>query len=499
MEISKTPFLGILIISFTAALGEENIVGSRNISSIDKHNGDYCNETQSWENLQHNYKSIKGVCIKKDYQMNEPPLKRNLTPLLVLDHMTKISSINEKGKLLDLDIKMRLMWEDVRIKSRFSDYMDFHRLPPITKDGSSLIWVPPTEIENLKSLNFLNDPIKFNWVLLFLSSPELEMFSLNTTLVHAFVEWHVTISCEFDFSRYPLDDQTCGFRMWLYDSMVTYEDMSLERKLQTWGNATPTHGFEITKLEIQPSVEELPGTGLEFGKFGYDLRMKRIVTPFIYQYYLPCGLIVVASCLSFIVPISATPGRIALVVTQFLTLTNLFINEKVCARCLIFVIGFLNMFLPSTTENVSYVIIFQSDSPAGSALSALDCYLLISMLFVFGTLVEFSLVLFLYQNLIGEDNSMNVSFDGLKKEPGQARISPEDENRRRIMKQLEMKINSPNLMARRLYRKSLIPEAKKKDLFRQLGLMRKIDFTCFFAFNFSYFVFNVIYWATYLK
>ena len=120
------------------------------------------------------------------------------------------------------------------------------------------------------------------------------------------------------------------------------------------------------------------------------------------------------------------------------------------------------------------------------------------MLFVFGTLVEFSLVLFLYQNLIGEDNSMNVSLDGLKKEPGQARICPEVENRKR-MKQSEMKINSPNLMPKMLYSKSLIPEAKEKYLFRQLGIMRKIDFTCFFAFNFSYFVFNAIYWATYLK
>ena len=336
----------ILMILIAAAFGVENIVGNSNKTSIDQQNGAEHNETESWQNLQHNYKEIKGVQIRKDYQITEPPLKRALTPLLVLDYMTRISSINEKSKLLDLDIKMRLMWEDVRIRSRFSDYLDIHRLPPITKDGTSLIWVPPTDIENLKTLNFLNDPIKFNWVLLFLSSPDLEMFSSNTTLVHTFVEWHVTISCEFDFSNYPLDDQTCGFRMWLYDSMVTYKDMSSrynliissKQNIQTGENATLTQGFEITKLAIQPSVEELSGTGLHFGRFGYDFEMKRVVTPFIYQYYLPCALIVVASCLSFIVPISATPGRIALVVTQFLTLTNLFINEKVGCFCLIFLI-----------------------------------------------------------------------------------------------------------------------------------------------------------------
>ena len=34
-------------------------------------------------------------------------MKTDLTPLLVLDHITKISSINEKTKTLEIDIKMR--------------------------------------------------------------------------------------------------------------------------------------------------------------------------------------------------------------------------------------------------------------------------------------------------------------------------------------------------------------------------------------------------------
>ena len=113
-----------------------------------------------------------------NYQKNEPPMKTGLTPLLVLDHITKISSINEKTKTLELDIKMRFMWEDSRIKAQFSNYMDFHRLPPIKKDDSSFLWAPVAEIQDLKALNFLNDPIKFNWVILFMSSPIYPMFPL---------------------------------------------------------------------------------------------------------------------------------------------------------------------------------------------------------------------------------------------------------------------------------------------------------------------------------
>ena len=118
------------------------------------------------------------------------------------------------------------------------------------------------------------------------------------------------------------------------------------------------------------------------------------------------------------------------------------------------------------------------------------------MLFVFGTLVEFSLVLFLYQTHSGEDNA--ISLDGFKMEPGQTRkIYPEEGNSKK-MKQLEMKTNSQRLMDMRSNSKSPIADSKKKEFLR-LRLMKKIDFICFFAFNFGYFVFNVIYWATYIK
>ena len=51
--------------------------------------------------------------------------------------------------------------------------------------------------------------------------------------------------------------------------------------------------------------------------------------PFLYMYYLPCMAIVLVSQISFIIPLSSIPGRVALVVTQFLTLTNIFIHQTV--------------------------------------------------------------------------------------------------------------------------------------------------------------------------
>ena len=60
-----------------------------------------------------------------------------------------------------------------------------------------------------------------------------------------------------------------------------------------------------------------------------DIVLERQVSKYIYQYYIPCITIVIATSFSFIIPLSAIPGRVALIVTQFLTLTNIFINQVV--------------------------------------------------------------------------------------------------------------------------------------------------------------------------
>ena len=61
------------------------------------------------------------------------------------------------------------------------------------------------------------------------------------------------------------------------------------------------------------------------------MKIDRILRPFIFRYYLPCAAIVMVSALSFIIPVAALPGRIGLAVTQFLTLTSIFIHQMVRA------------------------------------------------------------------------------------------------------------------------------------------------------------------------
>ena len=62
---------------------------------------------------------------------------------------------------------------------------------------------------------------------------------------------------------------------------------------------------------------------------GLNITTERILRPYLLKYYIPCTTIVIMSQISFVIPLEALPGRVALVVTQFLTLTSLFIQQMV--------------------------------------------------------------------------------------------------------------------------------------------------------------------------
>ena len=64
-------------------------------------------------------------------------------------------------------------------------------------------------------------------------------------------------------------------------------------------------------------------------KIGLDIKITRLLKPYVLKYYIPCIAIVIMSQLSFIIPLESLPARVGLVVTQFLTLISLFIQQMV--------------------------------------------------------------------------------------------------------------------------------------------------------------------------
>ena len=81
--------------------------------------------------------------------------------------------------------------------------------------------------------------------------------------------------------------------------------------------------------------------------------LERHFTSYIITYYLPSGLFVVVSWISFLIPPDIVPGRMALLITLFLVLVNIFNN-------------------------------INSNSPKAEGLTAIEIWMLACILFVFG-------------------------------------------------------------------------------------------------------------------
>ena len=145
----------------------------------------------------------------------------------------------------------------------------------------------------------------------------------------------VTSYCHFDFSTFPLDTQHCSFLQMGTSDMILprlFPSLNIENWYYRAG------GFDI-RIKPIGAFEGNHTTEV----IGFNVTLERIIHPYLYQYYFPCIAIVVVSHISLIIPISAIPGRITLAVTQFLTLTNIFIHFMVGnIRCIKIVLRLLN-------------------------------------------------------------------------------------------------------------------------------------------------------------
>merc|ERR1719150_2779917 len=122
--------------------------------------------------------------------------------------------------------------------------------------------------------------------------------------------------------------------------------------------------YQVVIKELQPADRILPYA--EAGNYsitGFEMTLTRNVAKYLYIYYLPSGLFVVVSWVSFLIPPEVVPGRMALLVTLFLVLTNIF----------------------NTITNIS---------PNVEGMTAISSWMIACMFFVFLALLEYAAILY---------------------------------------------------------------------------------------------------------
>ena len=298
----------------------------------------------------------KGVCIDKNYRSYIAP-QEDGTKVYATIIYQKIRDVDAKKKTISIDLILKLRWLDSDIRTNFTEKMKENGGLSI-RQKMNKIWTPGVYIWNRTSVQ-----PKEEWAALTKSRVlttnllEKEQIGAWGAIIELKYEVKTTIYCDFDYGQYPMDSQTCSVK-------IDGDSDNAIFILYDESNTSHTNTTYKAVGLIMDIVFFGGQNGLDADSVGFSVQMKRLIRPYMLKYYIPCMAIVLVSEIGFMVPLTAIPGRVALLVTQFLTLINLFIFQM-------------------------------SDSPSSSDLNVLGEYLLVSLGFVVAAIVEFALVILL--------------------------------------------------------------------------------------------------------
>jgi len=303
-------------------------------------------------------------CLPKDYNLEKHPFSYYYleNKSLPWDYQFKfvideISNVNDKTQSMMISMYFAVSWLE----------------PRLMINSSAVEWVEDrTGPKN--QVNESPETLKYLWY------PELEIYGLETftrqkvlkemsgvrimknKTINYELNVHITISCQMNFDDYPLDAHACQFQVGSYydtEEVVKCNahfiyDENRQRSLQ--------HLIQIEELPSRFKTVRLP-SGV-YSAAGFQVKLQRKQMQFVVQVYLPSAMFVIVSWVSFLVKPEVVPGRMAMLVTLFLVLINIFNSVR-------------------------------EQAPISSSLNAVDLYLVVCIFFVFAALIEYAVILLL--------------------------------------------------------------------------------------------------------
>ncbi|XP_028578793.1 gamma-aminobutyric acid receptor subunit rho-2 isoform X1 [Podarcis muralis] len=271
-------------------------------------------------------------------------------PVGVDVQVESLDSISEVDMDFTMTLYLRHYWKDERLS------FPSHTNKSMTFDGRLVkkIWVPDVFFVHSKR-SFIHDTTTDNIMLRVFPDGHV-LYSMRIT---------VTAMCNMDFSRFPLDSQTCTLELESY--AYTDEDLMLYWKngnesLKTDEKISLSQ-FLIQKFHTTSRLAFYSSTGW-YNRLYINFTLRRHIFFFLLQTYFPATLMVMLSWVSFWIDRRAVPARVSLGITTVLTMST--------------IITGVNASMP----RVSYI-------------KAVDIYLWVSFVFVFLSVIEYAAVNYL--------------------------------------------------------------------------------------------------------
>ena len=269
----------------------------------------------------------KGVCIEESYQKYFAPVQGSKkTKVNSTIEYQKVRKVDAKEQTLSVDLLLTLRWFDPSIRSQFRRKDELDGGIALRPEAVKKIWTPDLYISNSVALK-----AKEEWA----SMKKSKIFGTNlinetdsNTIIQMTYEIKTTVYCDFSYDDYPMDRQICPIEIGsgseeaifiLEDENGAYHSIS---SYYAVGKDLTVTFFGVDNRNGNDTV-------------GFNITMTRRIEPYVMKYYTPSVAVVLVSEVGFVIPLSAIPGRVALLVTQFLTLVNLFIYQMVIVKTIL--------------------------------------------------------------------------------------------------------------------------------------------------------------------
>ena len=279
-----------------------------------------------------NLTNIHPFCLPDSYDKDDDPDSNPDQPLDIYIHLVieDIIQINDYDTTITLKLTIFIGWIDNRIEilSNSSDWVIEDGEETWTKLNPKWIkylWMPDIEILNMKELKIPE----------FVSKPNgLELYE-SKRLWYDFPA-ELTITCpQFNFERYPFDNQICKIMMGSYQyyasemrfkGSIVYKERHQRplqykinniRRIEPYDSVASEHEYWLTKNGV------IDSDYYNYSRFVVDIVLERSIQQHVMRTYLPTSFFVMSSWIGFFIDVSAVPGRITLSVTMLLVLTQI--------------------------------------------------------------------------------------------------------------------------------------------------------------------------------
>ncbi|XP_024891603.1 gamma-aminobutyric acid receptor subunit beta isoform X2 [Temnothorax curvispinosus] len=325
-----------------------------------------------------------------------PPVEVGVTM-----YVLSISSVSEVMMDFTLDFYFRQFWTDPRLG--FKPRTGVETLS-VGSEFIKNIWVPDTFFVNEKQSYFHIATTSNEFIRIHHSGSITRSIRLT-----------ITASCPMNLQYFPMDRQLCHIEIESFG--YTMRDIRYK-----WNEGPNSVGVsnevslpQFKVLGHRQRAMEISLTTGNYSRLACEIQFVRSMGYYLIQIYIPSGLIVIISWVSFWLNRNATPARVALGVTTVLTMTTLMSST--------------NAALPK----ISYV-------------KSIDVYLGTCFVMVFASLLEYATVGYMAKRIQMRKNRFQKIAESMKaasENPGPPRVPGDHGDHAPKQTEVRFKVHDP--------------------------------------------------------